>query len=93
MNKALSPNLKWARKRLGMTQDQVAALSGVAQPIISRLESGKESNPSLDIARRLARVLGVSIDFLAESWDREEPSIAPAPAPKRARRRAKAAQR
>jgi transcriptional regulator with XRE-family HTH domain len=55
-----------------MTQDQLAALSGVAQPIISRLEGGKESNPTLDIARRLARVLGVSIDYLVEAWDVEE---------------------
>ena len=37
---------------------------------------------TLETAKRLARVLGVSIDYLADTWDEgEEPTEAATPAP------------
>jgi len=40
--------------------------------VISRLETGKECNPTIDVARRLARVLGIGIDHLAGTFEFED---------------------
>ena len=46
------------RVRHGMTQTQLARELGVRQPQVARLEQGEHS-PSLDVLRRLSRVLGL----------------------------------
>jgi len=60
---AFSDNLKAARLRAELTQPQLAALSGVDQGTISRLEAGLFS-PQLATLRRLARALRISLDNL-----------------------------
>lgn len=49
------------RLRAGLTQSQLAKLTGQPQSAISRLESGSES-PSLDRAKLFADALNVSLD-------------------------------
>jgi putative transcriptional regulator len=49
-----------------MVQEDLAALVGVRATTISRLERGT-TGPSFDLARSLARVLGVTVDDLFES--------------------------
>ena len=78
----LGAKLKRARQRHKLSQHQLAALADVPQPVISRLESGKESNPTIEVAKRLARVLGVGIDYLAGTWDEEESPASEAAAPR-----------
>jgi DNA-binding XRE family transcriptional regulator len=53
-----------ARTELGLTQKQLAELTGIQQANISRLETGNY-NPSLSILKRVARGLGkkVRIEF------------------------------
>lgn len=41
------------RKQLGLSQNDLSAKSGVAQPIISRIEDGTISHPSYDVVRRI----------------------------------------
>jgi transcriptional regulator with XRE-family HTH domain len=55
--------LSQARKRIGLTQDQLADRSGVDQTTISSLELGKKS-PRFDTVLKLARVLGLPPDQL-----------------------------
>jgi transcriptional regulator with XRE-family HTH domain len=73
----LGEKLRQARRRHGLSQDQLADLAGVPQPVISRLETGKECNPTIDVARRLARVLGIGIDHLAGTFEFEDEDKAP----------------
>ena len=58
-----SPIRVWRENR-GMTAAQLAAAVKVTRAHISKLESGK-GEPSLDLLRRLARVLDVGIELLA----------------------------
>jgi transcriptional regulator with XRE-family HTH domain len=57
-------NLSKYRKAKGLTQEDLVKKSGVAISQIRRYEADK-SSPTLDVLRRLAKALGVSIDELA----------------------------
>lgn len=56
--------LKKARKEKGITQKQLASLSGLSFSMVSKLESGEQSNPSFDTIQKLASALGVSTSYL-----------------------------
>jgi transcriptional regulator with XRE-family HTH domain len=52
----LGVNLRAARKRLELTQEQVADRSGVHATEVSRIEAGKR-DPKVSTLRRLARAV------------------------------------
>ena len=54
------------RERAGLTQEQLAEVTGITQADISRLENG-EANPSLGTLKRLAAGLGLTLklEFVA----------------------------
>lgn len=52
--------LRERRKSLGILQEDLAALAGIAVHTLSNLESGK-SNPSLDVLERLLDCLGLQL--------------------------------
>lgn len=54
----LGTNLRDARKRLGLTQEEVAERSGVHPTEVSRIEAGKR-DPRVTTLLRLARALEV----------------------------------
>jgi len=73
------------RKQLGWTQTDLARKIGIASSRISEFENGIKTDCNLSTAKRLARALGCSIDYLADTWDEgEEPAEAATPAPVRA---------
>lgn len=49
---------RYLRKRLGLTQAEVARRSGVPQPFVSLIETGRLARPFPGHLERLARVLG-----------------------------------
>ena len=55
--------LEKRRREASLTQAQLAALVGVTQGAISMIESG-ERQPSLALVRKLATVLGCTVDEL-----------------------------
>jgi transcriptional regulator with XRE-family HTH domain len=55
----LGTNLREARKKLDLTQEQVAERSGVQAGEISRIESGKR-DPQVSTVLKLAKALEVS---------------------------------
>jgi XRE family transcriptional regulator, regulator of sulfur utilization len=61
------------RKKRGLTQEALAAKSGVEQTTISRLERHPDSSPQWDTVKRLADALGVDpvVIFPLRSKDRE----------------------
>lgn len=61
----LGPNLRDARKRLGLTQEEVAERSGVHPTEISRIEAGKR-DPRASTLLRLAQALEVPPGRLLE---------------------------
>ena len=56
----LASDLIWRRQALHMTQQQLAAKSGIRQSEISRIESG-HGNPTLKTIGALARALGAEL--------------------------------
>jgi transcriptional regulator with XRE-family HTH domain len=60
------------RRRRGLTQAALAKRSGVSQPMIAQIESGKLNNLTLKTLARTARALGASlkIDLVPRSPSR-----------------------
>ena len=67
--KLLQENLKKARERLGLSQVEVAEKVGISQPMYSYYESGLKT-PTLYLAKAMANVLGVSLDYLVDNEDK-----------------------
>jgi transcriptional regulator with XRE-family HTH domain len=61
--KNIANNLVNIRRRKGLSQTQLAQLSGITRASIALLESGS-SNPTLEILVKLSSGLGISIDEL-----------------------------
>jgi transcriptional regulator with XRE-family HTH domain len=61
------------RKRKGLTQAALARRSGVSQPMIAQIESGKLNNLTLKTLARTARALDASlkVDLISRSDPRE----------------------
>ena len=67
----MGDRIKKRRQELRLSQQELSNLAGVRRATISDIESGKQPGMSVDTARRLARALGVSIDYLVGTWDNE----------------------
>jgi transcriptional regulator with XRE-family HTH domain len=59
--------LKEIRNKKGITQDQLAAKSGIDQTTISAIERGIIMNPTWDTVKRLSSALRVKPEILCES--------------------------
>ncbi len=60
--------LKHRREVLGVTQEQLADLSGVGLRTLKALES-KKSNPTLETLTKLADVLGMELKLVVKKTD------------------------
>ncbi len=56
--------LQEKRKNKGLSQQQLAEISGISQQAISGIESGVRKNPGVETLAPLARALGCKIDDL-----------------------------
>lgn len=56
--------LKTLRAKRDMTQIELAKKLKVSQAYVAQLETGKESNPTLDTLRRLAKALKTTVGEL-----------------------------
>lgn len=64
----LAQNLKALRESRDLSQKALAEQSGVPRPTIAHLESG-QANPTLHVALRVARALGIRLDDLVEEGE------------------------
>jgi transcriptional regulator with XRE-family HTH domain len=60
---AVGPRLKEVRRRRGVTLAELAAVTGISQSTLSRLESGQR-RPNLELLLPLAKAHGVPLDEL-----------------------------
>jgi len=70
MRKLVGRNVKRVRREKGLTQEQLAELSGFSQQYISGLEQGRR-NPTVVSLYELATALGVSHMELVRSAEDE----------------------
>jgi len=66
--------LRQLRELAGLSQRELARRANIPQPVVSDVESGKQKSMSLENARRIARVLGVTLDLLAGTGEEEDAS-------------------
>ena len=66
--------LRQLRELAGLSQRELARRANVPQPVVSDVESGKQKGITLENARRIARVLGVTLDLLAGTGEEESPT-------------------
>lgn len=62
-------NLRKLRVQRGLTQAELAELTGMMQNFVSRLESSANTNPQYDTMRRLAVALGMSTDEFVRAME------------------------
>jgi transcriptional regulator with XRE-family HTH domain len=77
----LGDRVRQRRNELELTQEQLAAVTGLKQFHISRIESGDIKDVKGETLRRLARALRVTADFLLEIDETEESERLTAVAP------------
>ena len=58
------------RKKRGFSQEELAELLGTKGPAIGRYERGI-AKPTIEVASRLAKILGSSLDYLVGNTDAE----------------------
>jgi transcriptional regulator with XRE-family HTH domain len=68
----LGDRIKRERERHGWSQNELARRAQVRQAQLSEVESGKRHDMMASILRRIARTLGVSMDYLAGLYDENE---------------------
>lgn len=66
--------VKSLREQKGLSQGQLAALIDVSRPVVTKIEGGKKAINSLEL-RRIADVLGVSVDELTCPVNEEEETL------------------
>jgi len=72
---SIGARIKRERERHGWSQNELARRAKVRQAQLSELESGKRNDAMASILRRVARTLGVSIDYLVGLYDDEEDDV------------------
>lgn len=60
----IGKNIRYHRKKLGLSQDKLSKLAEVAYNTIVKIESGENQNPTLDTLKKISKALDVSVDEL-----------------------------
>jgi len=60
----ISENIKKYRNKLGVSQDRLSKLADVTYNTIIKIESGANTNPTIDTLAKIAKALDVSVDEL-----------------------------
>jgi len=72
---AFGERLRFFREEAGLSQGDIARRLDVDRSTITQWEASKRQ-PNLQMAKRLAAVLGVTLDLLVEDPDKKQVSIA-----------------
>jgi len=70
----MSERITHLRKKKGLSQAELARRAKVGQSTLNNYESGVRAplGMSVEVAQRLARALGVSLDYLTGMYDEQE---------------------
>jgi transcriptional regulator with XRE-family HTH domain len=61
---SISVNIKKFRNKLDISQDKLSKLSNVTYNTIIKLESGANTNPTIETLAKIAKALNVGVDDL-----------------------------
>ncbi len=60
----IADNIKKYRGKLGISQDRLSKLADVTLHTITKIESGANTNPTIDTVKKIATALNISLDEL-----------------------------
>ena len=60
----LAENIKRLRKQHGLSQEQLALKAGITYSTLIKLESGTNTNPTVNTLQQIAKALNVTLDDL-----------------------------
>ena len=60
----ISENIKKYRNKIGVSQDRLSKLADITYNTIIKIESGSNTNPTIDTISKIAKALNVSVDEL-----------------------------
>jgi transcriptional regulator with XRE-family HTH domain len=60
----LAKKVKQLREKLGLSQEKLARLADVSNNTIINIEAGKQDNPTIDMLKKVANALNVSVEEL-----------------------------
>ncbi len=69
---SLAGRLRMSREKKGWSQRELARRASVRYATISELENGIRTAMNTDTAKKLARALGIGIDYLVGTWEPDE---------------------
>jgi transcriptional regulator with XRE-family HTH domain len=70
--KTFGAKVRHLRERRGWDQQELARRAGVPYMTIWRIEADKHRYPRMDIAKKLAQTLGISLDVLCGLYEDED---------------------
>lgn len=65
MGNTLAERIQYAMDKRGMTQADLARATGIGTSNIAHIVTGKTKDPRVSNVLKIARALGVSLDYLA----------------------------
>lgn len=60
----ISKTVKWLRKKMGISQEKLARLADVSNNTVINIEAGKQSNPTIETLKKIAKALETPIEDL-----------------------------
>jgi len=60
----IAKKVKQQRKKVGLSQDKLSKLAGVAYNTIVKIESGENPNPTIETLKKIAKALNTPIEDL-----------------------------
>lgn len=72
----LGDELRKARNKAGLTQEEVAARARISREYVSQLERNRQS-PTVDMLLRVCRILGVSAATIIAKVEEGKPAARP----------------
>lgn len=64
MGNNIAGNLKKLRAKKGLSLEKTARLADVSMNTIVKVENGKNTNPKIETLSKIAKVFGVTVDYL-----------------------------
>ncbi len=62
----IAKNIKKYREKVGVSQDRLSKLADVTYNTIIKIESGANTNPTIDTMTKIANALNVGVDDLIQ---------------------------
>jgi len=63
----IGENIKKIRKKKGISQDKLSKLADVTLTTLTKIETGINTNPTVNTMQKIAKALGVSVDSLLKT--------------------------